>query len=57
MGDNEYYAIVILAIGIVIVGIVGLCQLHHTRRCKMFIEAGYTRATLPGEMMTQWVKP
>jgi len=30
---------------------------EHYRTQRKFIESGYTRKTLPGSEMTQWVKP
>lgn len=44
----------IMMLGAVV--IVGLSQLHHTMRCKLFIENGFTRDTVKGCGMVQWVK-
>lgn len=35
--------------------IIGILYINHLNE-KQFIEGGFTRETLPGQSMTQWVK-
>jgi len=57
MDENQFWVCVWAVILSGAVVIIGLCQTHVTQRVKMFTDAGYTQAMLPGSGIARWVKP
>jgi len=56
MSDNTFWCTVVLGIiGLVVSTIVGLTAIDAYRDCR-YIEAGYTRTTVPGHDWPIWVK-
>ena len=57
MSDNTYWCTVICTIVLAIAGVILTALVGGQRLEAKYIDAGYTRAVLPGHDWPVWVKP
>lgn len=56
MDDNTYWAIVIVALCLSVLGLTAILSLDYTQRVTAAFAAGYEEGTVPGNNGTVWVK-
>ena len=54
--DDVVKMMVVIVICLTILSLFSMGINHHTKRIKIFVENGYTRATIQGSSETTWVK-
>jgi hypothetical protein len=57
IGDNAFYATLIVAIMITILGTIALFSHYHNARLSLAFSAGYEETQSIGEAGTRWTRP